>query len=264
MRLEQLYARLPVALQHAATTVQGARYHLQRYGGVFSENLNALRSLEFASADELEALSLLRMHKMLRHAFENVPYYRDVARRLGCSWQDFVTLRDLRRLPPTSKADVRRNPAAFVACNANRAKLIPWYTSGTTGSPLELFYSPQAVQRLYAFVELYREQAGVSRFLRRGQFTGKLIVPPRANGKQNTFWRFDLANRSLLLSTMHLHAANLRSYADAIVRFRPAYIAGYPSSIYILAQYYRGSGREAPPCGLYSHRLKRFSRTSER
>jgi phenylacetate-CoA ligase len=38
----------------------------------------------------------------------------------------------------------------------------------------------------------------------------------------------------------------MRAYADAIERFRPMYLSGYPSSMYILAEYYRQSARPAP------------------
>jgi phenylacetate-CoA ligase len=45
---------------------------------------------------------------------------------------------------------------------------------------------------------------------------------------------------------VHLLAENLPYYANAIERFRPVYLSGYPSCIYLLAEYYRQSGRPAP------------------
>jgi phenylacetate-coenzyme A ligase PaaK-like adenylate-forming protein len=41
-------------------------------------------------------------------------------------------------------------------------------------------------------------------------------------------------------------AGNLPHYAAALERFRPVYLSGYPSSMYVLAEYYRQSGRPAP------------------
>ena len=96
------------------------------------------------------------------------------------------------------------------------------------------FYHPSAVSRQYAYVERYREEAGVSRFERRAQFTGKTIVP---GNPSHCFWRHDWANRALMLSTVHLSSESIPKYLEALRQFQPTYLSGYPSAIALLARH---------------------------
>ena len=48
--LHKLYAALPVALQHACATAQGAKYHHWRYSGVFQDYLATLKRTEYLPA----------------------------------------------------------------------------------------------------------------------------------------------------------------------------------------------------------------------
>jgi len=227
--LHQLYSALPIALQHACVTAQGTLYHRWRYGGSFQTTLEMLQQTEYLAAGQMQELQNAERSRLLEFACRHVPHYR----RYG---------------PPafTTKDQIRERPEDYLADTFPRRALIPWHTSGTTGKPLTIFYNRDAMRKMWAFVELYRRTAGVSKDQRRGQFTGKLIVPLRQRNSARVFWRHDLANRTLLFSTMHLLPEYLPHYAAALERFRPAYLSGYPSAMSVLAEYYRQSGRAAP------------------
>jgi phenylacetate-CoA ligase len=226
----KFYCALPIPLQHACATAQGSKYYLWRYGGVFQGYLETLRRTEYLPAEELLRLQQVEIARLQRFIALHVPHYR----RHGPA---AFTIKD----------QIRERPDDFIAETSPRRALIPWQTSGTTGKPLTVYYSRAAMQRMWAFVELYRNTAGVAKDDRRGQFTGKQIVPPRQSDATKNFWRRDLANHTLLLSTVHLLPANLPFYAARLERFRPVYLSGYPSSMYVLADYYLQSGRQAPP-----------------
>jgi phenylacetate-CoA ligase len=227
--VQTLYSRLPITLQNACTTAQGVLYYHWRYGGVFRGYWESLQRTEFLPAGHMRELHRAEWLRLLRFASRHVPYYR----RNGTS-------------EPLHKNQLREHPGDFLADTFSRRSLIPWHTSGTTGKPLTIYYSREAMQKMWAFVELYRNTAGVAKSDRRAQFTGKMIVPPRQPASKKTFWRHDGANRTLLLSSVHLHPENLPYYAAALERFRPVYLCGYPSCLYVLAGYYRESGRPAP------------------
>ncbi|MGC9952285.1 MAG: hypothetical protein ABSF64_38575 [Bryobacteraceae bacterium] len=225
----RIYSALPISLQHACATAQGAKYYCWRYGGVFQGYLETLKRTEYLPAEELLRLQKVEIARLRRFVTLNVPHYR----KHGPS-------------AFTTKDQIRERPADFIAETLPRRALIPWHTSGTTGKPLTIYYSRAAMQKMWAFVELYRNTAGVTKDDRRGQFTGKMIVPPNQPVLKKVFWRRDLANHTLLLSTVHLLPGNLPHYAAALERFQPVYLSGYPSSMYVLADYYRQSGRPAP------------------
>jgi phenylacetate-CoA ligase len=227
--LQALYSALPIPMQHACVTAQGARYQHWRYSGVFQGYLELLKRTEYLPADQLREIQTAKLKRLLQFAATHVPHYRKHGPEAF-----------------TTKDQIREGPANFIADTFSRRTLIPWHTSGTTGTPLTAYYSREAMQRMWAFVELYRNTAGVTKYDRRGQFTGKMIVPPRQSESTKIFWRRDLANHALLLSTVHLLPANLRCYAAALSTFRPVYLCGYPSSMYLLAEYYRQSGNPAP------------------
>jgi phenylacetate-CoA ligase len=227
--LQQFYSALPITLQHVCATAQGAKYHHWRYGGIFSEYLDTLKRTEYLPTEQMRELQKAELDRLLQFATTHVPYYRK---------------HDPSEL--TTKDQIRESSADFLADTFPVRALIPWHTSGTTGKPLTIFYSREAMQKMWAFVELYRNNAGVSKDARRGQFTGRMIVPPGQRTSKAIFWRRDLVNHTLLLSTVHLSPENLPHYAAALERFRPEYLSGYPSAMYVLAEYYRQSGRSAP------------------
>jgi phenylacetate-CoA ligase len=232
-RLETLYSKLPEWLQDAAVTVQGAAFRRQRYGLGFDEEYALLKATEQAPALQLELVQAARLKRMIQHAQANVPYYRSLRPGLADKLRagDLSFLRDI---PTTPKNAVRSFPDQFCDGGKVRREWIPWNTSGTTGSPMTLYYSRRAVARQYAFVERYRELAGVSRFHRRAQFTGKMIVPTNTSSR---YWRFDWANQALMLSSVHLDQSTIPEYLSALREFRPAYISGYPSAIALLARH---------------------------
>ncbi len=227
--MERIYSRLPIFLQHACATTQGARYYHWRYGGIFREYLAFLKHAEYLPAAQIYELQAAELQRLQRFVALHVPHYR----RHGTA-------------KLTHKDQVREHPEDFLADTFPRRSLIPWQTSGTTGTPLTIFYSHTAMRNMWAFVELYRNNAGVTKDDRHGQFTGKKIVPSRQAAAKKVFWRHDLANHSLLLSSTHLKPDNLPYYAEALKRFRPVFLCGYPSSLYVLSDYYRQSGRPAP------------------
>jgi phenylacetate-CoA ligase len=246
--LELLYSRLPAWAQDLAVSAQGALYRRQRFGAAFREEYAFLAATDHAPPLQLDLLQTARLKRTLQHAAARVPFYTSrIARRHYESLRagDWKSLLDI---PLTPKSALRQSPQSFFCDGFAQSGWIPWHTSGTTGTPITLHYNPESVARQYAFVERYREQAGVSRFLRRGQFTGRLIAPASSSQSSQRYWRYDWANQALLLSTVHLSAEAIPRYLDALRRFRPAYLSGYPSAIALLAQHL--IRHPEPPLGL--------------
>src|SRR5690554_5552752 len=65
------------------------------------------RSADSLSASDVQALQLERLHWTLAHAYANVPHYRDAFDDAGLVPSDIESLDDIRRLPFTTKADLR-------------------------------------------------------------------------------------------------------------------------------------------------------------
>ncbi|MCX4680909.1 phenylacetate--CoA ligase [Streptomyces sp. NBC_01433] len=100
-----------------------------------------LDAAERLGRDELERLQLERLRATLRHAYENVPFYRAAFDAAGLRPEDCRTLADLARFPFTTKADLRDNyPFGMFAVPEERVRRIH-ASSGTTGLPTVVGYT---------------------------------------------------------------------------------------------------------------------------
>ncbi|GGU38705.1 phenylacetate--CoA ligase PaaK [Streptomyces lavendofoliae] len=91
--------------------------------------------------EELAALQLERLRATLRHAYDNVGFYRQAFDGAGLRPEDCRTLADLARFPFTVKADLRDNyPFGMFAVERSRVRRVH-ASSGTTGLPTVVGYT---------------------------------------------------------------------------------------------------------------------------
>ncbi|MCT4684085.1 MAG: phenylacetate--CoA ligase, partial [Roseicyclus sp.] len=94
-----------------------------------------LDPIEIASRDEIMGLQLDRLRWSLRHAYENVPFYRASFDAAGVHPDDLRDLSDLAKFPFTVKQDLRDNyPFGMFAVPREQVARIH-ASSGTTGKP---------------------------------------------------------------------------------------------------------------------------------
>lgn len=98
---------------------------------------------EFERMDRegLQQLQLERLQSTLHRVYLNVPFYRKKFDELGIDPDDFVALKDLKRLPFTTKDDLRENyPYGLFAVPLREVVRIH-ASSGTTGIPTVVGYT---------------------------------------------------------------------------------------------------------------------------
>jgi phenylacetate-CoA ligase len=100
---------------------------------------------ERLSADELWELQLERLQWTLRHAYDNVPHYRQAFDAAGVHPDDCRELADLAKFPTTSKADLRDNyPFGMFAVPQEQVRRVH-ASSGTTGRPTVVGYTERDI-----------------------------------------------------------------------------------------------------------------------
>ncbi|WP_299784845.1 phenylacetate--CoA ligase PaaK [uncultured Marivita sp.] len=106
-----------------------------------SPNPSDLDPIEIASVDEIRALQLDRLRWSLRHAYDNVPMYRQKFEAAGVHPDDLKDLSDLAKFPFTLKSDLRENyPFGLFA--VPREKIVRIHaSSGTTGKATVVGYT---------------------------------------------------------------------------------------------------------------------------
>src|SRR3546814_9031157 len=96
---------------------------------------------------ELRELQLERLQWTVRHAYENVPLYRRKFTEAGVTPDDIRTLEDVRRLPFTTKDDLRETyPFGMFAVPMDQVRRIH-ASSGTTGRPTVVGYTAGDLDR---------------------------------------------------------------------------------------------------------------------
>ena len=96
---------------------------------------------------ELEALQLERLRATVRRA-EQVPHYRRALADAGVTADDIGSLDDVRRLPFTTKADLRDNyPFGMFAVPREQVARVH-ASSGTTGKPTVVGYTAEDLDHL--------------------------------------------------------------------------------------------------------------------
>ena len=91
--------------------------------------------IETMSRKKLQELQLERLKKTINIA-ANAPYYKKVFQEHGITSESIQSLNDIRKLPFTTKADMRANyPFGLVAGNMKEDGVRIHSSSGTTGTP---------------------------------------------------------------------------------------------------------------------------------
>lgn len=235
--LKRLYDVSPVAVQNVLLSAFSARLERQRYGGRFREFRSLLEESEYWDVARMRAWQEERLRHIVRHAYATVPYYRELFDLHGIRPDHFSGLDDLQKVPVLTRDIVKRRLKDLVSTAYPPSKRVEGHTSGTTGSPLTLFYSPDMMAMNYAVFDRQYRWAGI-RMERNGDriamLRGNVVVPLKQS--RPPFWRFNRRLNQLYLSSFHLKPDNMPFYFEALRTFRPKVLDGYPSSVYVVAK----------------------------
>jgi phenylacetate-CoA ligase len=104
------------------------------------------KKMETLPRKSIEELQLKRLKKTVKTVIDNVPFYSRKCKELNVSADDIKTLDDVRKLPFTTKNDLRTN-APFGMLATSLDKCIELHSSsGTTGIPITVCYTPNDIE----------------------------------------------------------------------------------------------------------------------
>jgi phenylacetate-CoA ligase len=243
--LLQIYHALPSPLQAMAASVRGHQLRRWRYGPETDRLVDEALARESWTVSQWDAWREERLAQILHRAATRVPYYRELWTRRRASG-DRSSWESLENWPILEKATVRTHHAGLIADDCRTDQMFPEHTSGTSGTPLSLWWSRDTVRAWYALFEARcRLWHGVSRRDRWGILGGQLVT--RVEKRTPPFWVWNAALNQLYLSSYHLAPDLIPHYLQALERYRVQYLWGYSSALYELALGALRSGRPGPP-----------------
>jgi phenylacetate-CoA ligase len=243
---DRTYFALPIFVQNWSVTAAGYARFRSRFGSHFQRILREWEDSVQWPEERLLDLQRRRLRALIEHARRHVPYYRDLPEP-SRSEDPVEAIREmLSEIPPLEKWVYRDHPEAFLARDLSRGSLVSGYTSGTTGSALPLWCTPEALAEEYASVWRMRRSCGVASPREPNlTFNGSMIVP--FDQTEPPFWRTSAYDRRTLFSVYHMAPENLPAYIDAAHNLPARYVEGYPSAIHLVARSMLREGRPIPP-----------------
>jgi phenylacetate-CoA ligase len=218
-------------LYPAADTLTGAR--VTKYLLEFEET-------QWWDRERLRELQNDKLRALVKHAYQNVPYYRRVMDERGLSDKDIRSVEDLPNLPILTKGDIRRNFDDLKATGFHRWRPFLNATSGSTGEPLRYYIDINAVSAAWAGTFRGWEWAGYKLGDKRVTLAGSsLVSDKRPSLTTRLRW---LIERNLPLSAVHMDKQTMAVYASRIAEYAPRFLRGYPSALYTLALYLEQQG----------------------
>lgn len=198
-------------------------------------NLKFLFDSQWWSPSELEAYQDERLRELVRHAYENVPYYHDLFKRYKLAPDDIRSQKDLPKIPCLTKQNIRENyPHRLLARNIPKNRILKKASSGSTGEPLRYMVSKSS----YGFKLACFLRGWYWMGYRLGDRYVKLSVHPRSN-KEKKFQ--DRVNNCVYVHSPYLTDENVHDCLGQIVRSRAKFIRGYPAVLDVFARHIDGN-----------------------
>jgi phenylacetate-CoA ligase len=98
---------------------------------------------QWKSREEIEKMQLKRLKAIVDHAYRNTVLYHRKFKRAGIHPSDIQSLRDLRKIPLTTKDEMRKTEEAM-ARGYSLKNCSVHTTTGSTGKKLKIFYNKDA------------------------------------------------------------------------------------------------------------------------
>jgi phenylacetate-CoA ligase len=199
--------------------------------------------------ERIERFQNRKLRQVVRHAYENVPYYTELFDRHGLHPSSIRIAADLHRIPITRKIDVRcLSLDDLLAKGVDRQRLFERDTSGVTGEPFTIRRTPREELMLSALF-LRRELRGLG--VRRGDRIALIkahsrtrnSLAPRRENALTVALRKALIREAGTDKVQHLNAFRpLDEIIQELLEGRPTVITGYPGILSRIAARVEASG----------------------
>lgn len=197
--------------------------------------LEQLRKTQCLTLEELKDYQNKNLNKLMIHAFENVPFYRDIFTNAKINPCNDDVNDYFQSLPFLSKEDIQSHLPELTATNYNKADLVANKTGGSTGKPIHYFHNIERVSSMKAVEFRHNEWAGWNVGDKRGVLWGAR----RDIGAKDTIktkLRKKLIDRFLTLDTSSVTEEKMLHFANELVKFKPKGLFAYANSLYEFAK----------------------------
>jgi phenylacetate-CoA ligase len=169
------------------------------------------------------------LRRLIRHAGQNVPYYRRLFRENGIDTEKFRGQIDMPKIPVLDKETLRTRVNEFMAENISHFKAKWSKTSGSTGTPLKFMLSTESrANDIAATIRSY-DWAGYQ--------PGKKVFSVRSFLSGNWEFKYNFLGTSLNYDATRLSRKSAIRVWKEINRLKPSVWIGFPFQMIMLGYY---------------------------
>ncbi|RLI92390.1 MAG: phenylacetate--CoA ligase family protein [Candidatus Altiarchaeales archaeon] len=197
--------------------------------------LRLLQESQWLSEERIRDLQWRELKRLLKHAYRNVPYYRDIFRSLGVTPDDIRTPEDFREIPIIDKQVIRENYRSLIAENY-MGRTLTKSTGGTTGIPLQLEFTRDSYEWRRAVMMRHYGWGGYEE----GKKVAYLWSVPVGRYSLFSKLKDDLYHKILrqkYFNVFDLTPENMERYYHRMREFKPEHIVAYALQMYYFARY---------------------------
>ena len=222
---DKLYQMVPRFLQEVMISVFNYTAYRVRYGRKYKEFRQLFLENRTLTRIALKEMQAKRFDTFLQFSIANTGHYRDFKQ---------VSLSEIAQLPILPKETLRQNSVDFFTLPKKEGVVSK--TGGTTGKSLEILYTTHNMQERFAMLDDFRSRFGYELGKKTAWFSGKNLLIKR-DVKNNRFWKTDHWYKVRYYSTFHISEKYLKYYVEDLIRYKPEYLVGFPSTILEIAKY---------------------------
>lgn len=232
--LKKYYVKIPLKV----TNIIGYTLNIipanKRFGKVYEHQFRQLEAEQYAPSEVQAKQRDEKFLTLVRHAYNHVPYYRDLFDQHQIRVDTFTGIKDIEQIPFLTREQLRQCKEELIADDVERSKLIYKTTSGTTGNQVGFYLDEDTVMKEWAYINHLWGRIGYKPDSSRLVFRGSVF---RALAKKKKSWQYDALRKELSCNVFDMSVKNLHEYCGAIKRYKPDYIHGYMSAIVVMAKY---------------------------
>lgn len=241
--IRNYYYRAP---QFAKNIIGGSYRQLPEaltLGRSHKDFVHLLKEGEGWSSQQVLDYQFEQMRATLNIAHRHTEFYRKKFEEHGVTPADFRAPDDIIKFPTTTKSEVKKYVQQFINLAIPKWRMLPATTGGSTAEPMR-FYQLKGVTRSKekAFIASGWSRVGYKHGRRAVQLKGRPVGLP----DKKIFWEYEPIQNILEMDSSYLTLDNIPLYCAAIHKFKPEFIIGFPSSLYLFAKYLRQAGIEPP------------------
>ena len=208
--------------------------------GNFLKYYNFVKKNEFESHEKLKRYQEENLQKLIRFSYNNVPYYSKLFKNLNLKPEDIKTIADLQKLPVLTKATIRNNQKDFIPRDLKERKYVNSSTGGSTGEPLH--YKLYKEDEILGLAIMYANwgYAGYELGDKVGVIAGSSLMPTTKSKLTDNIKAFIMNYKKY--SSFDLSEKYMDEIVTGLNKFKPKYLRGYASSIYLFAKHIEDKG----------------------